>query len=385
MVNEERIYWVAWSKIKGVGAVLLQRLHQHFGSLSHGWKADFSSLQQVEGLGGKMVENIIAMRSQLDPQLIYQQHLKENPNFWTPIDSEYPRLLLEIPSPPPILYHLGKVNPLENKGIIPMIGIVGTRYPTEHGKKWTRKIAYALAKRGFTVVSGMALGIDAEAHNTALINRGRTIAVVGTGVNQVYPHKHQTLHQQIQKQGLIISEYPSGTAPARGNFPARNRIIAALCRAILIMEAPERSGALITARFGNEFGKDIYTLPNSPDIQEARGCLRLIHDGAGLIVNEDELMEMLGGIPELDSPKQLSFLDGLTSVSPLPSPPVEINLPKLEPSLQKVFDSLNGAEMPFDLIIEKTGLAGPQVSGILLQLELMGIIVQLPGMRYRKS
>lgn len=384
MKNEERIYWVAWSKIKGVGSILIQRLEQHFGSLSVAWKSDLQSLLEVEGLGSKIGETIISMRSQMNPQAIYEQHLQKNPHFWTPADSEYPRLLLEIPSPPSLLYYLGEVNLQENKGLTPMVGIVGTRYPTEHGKRWTRKISTALVKKGFTVVSGMALGIDAEAHNTALRNGGRTIAVVGTGVNQVYPSQHRQLHQQIQQQGLIISEYPDGVAPARNNFPARNRIIAALCRAILIMEAPEKSGALITARFGNEFGKDIYTLPNSPDIEEAKGCLKLIHDGAGMIVNEDELMEMLGEIPRLDTPKQLSLLDlndfenQQKSVIPLN------NTPQLEPQLQQIFESLTEDQMPFDVIVTTTGLSSAQVSGALLQLELMGLITQLPGMRYRR-
>jgi DNA processing protein len=385
MTNEERIYWVAWSKIKGVGSVLIQRLDQHFGSLSVAWKADRQSLSEVEGLGSKIGETIISMRSQMNPHAIYEQHLQKNPHFWTPVDPEYPRLLSEIPSPPPLLYYLGKVQPQENKGIIPMVGIVGTRYPTEHGKRWTRKISTALVKRGFTIVSGMALGIDAEAHNTALRTGGRTIAVVGTGVNQVYPSQHRQLHQQIQQQGLIISEYPDGVAPARNNFPARNRIIAALCRAILIMEAPEKSGALITARFGNEFGKDIYTLPNSPDIEEAKGCLRLIHDGAGMIVNEDELMEMLGAIPQLDTPKQLSLWELNHNQNQKIPESVEKNIPQLEPQLQQIFDSLTEDQMPFDLIVETAGLSSAQVSGALLQLELMGLITQLPGMRYRRN
>ncbi len=384
MTNDERIYWVAWSKIKGVGAVLLHRLHQHFGNLSIAWKADLHSLREVEGFGTKILENVISVRSQLNPQAVYEVHLRKNPHFWTPIDPEYPRLLLEIPSPPPLLYYLGQVNLNENKGILPMIGIVGTRYPTEHGKRWTRKISHVLAKKGFSVISGMALGIDGEAHNTTLRAGGRTIAVVGTGVRQVYPSQHHQLHQRLQKQGLILSEYPDGVAPARSNFPARNRIIAALSRAILIMEAPERSGALITARYGLEFNKDIYTLPNSPEIEESKGCLRLIHDGASIIVDEDELIQMLGDIPQLDQlnqPKQLSLLEDLDNNS---VNNITKNIPQLAPQLQKIFDILK-EEMPFDLIVEKTGLSSGQLSGSLLQLELMEIITQLPGMRYRRS
>jgi len=391
MTNQDRIYWVAWTKIKGVGAILLHRIYQHFGNLSEAWEADRHSLREVEGLGGKIIDNIMTQRSQLNPLQIYEAHLKQNPHFWTPTDPEYPRLLLEIPSPPPILYYLGQVDPHENKGMRPMVGIVGTRYPTEHGKRWTQKISYALAKRGFTIVSGMALGIDGEAHQSALKGGARTIAVVATGVNQVYPSQHRQLHQQIQQQGLILSEYPDGVAPARNNFPARNRIIAALSRAILIMEAPERSGALITARYGLEFNKDIYTLPNSPEIEEAKGCLRLIHDGATMIIHEDELIEMLGDIPNLDPFNQyqqlslLNHLDNSEDIKTDYTQKTQVNLPQLEPNLQKIFDNLTEAETPFDLIVEKTGFSSGEVSGMLLQLELMGIVTQLPGMRYRRN
>lgn len=373
-MQQESAYWLAWSKIPGVGPVLLKRVWQQFGSLETAWKASATELGKVEGIGAKLLNTIKQQRSQINPLELLKKHLQNNPQFWTPNQDNYPRLLLEIPSPPPLLYYQGQVNLLENQGHTPSIGIVGTRYPTDHGKRWTRKIAIALVKHGFTVVSGMAAGIDGVAHQASLEAGGRTIAVLGTGVDLVYPSHHRQLHRDLQKRGLIISEYPAGTPGDRRHFPARNRIIAGLSRAVLVMEAPEKSGALITARYANEFCRDVYTLPNSPEVAQARGCLRLIHQGAEMIVTEDELLEMLGAIPKLDQAKQLSLFEVEKKES----------LPKLEPELLKIFQAISTEATPFDVIVEKAGLPIPQVSGGLLQLELEGLIMQLPGMRYQK-
>ncbi len=374
-MNQERAYWLAWSKVKGVGPVLLKRIEQHFGSLQTAWKANKQDLTQVEGIGFKSLPKIIETRSQINPIQLLEEHSQKNPFFWTPADTDYPHLLKEIPSPPPILYYEGQVNLQENQGITPAIGIVGTRYPTEHGRRWTHNISMALVKHGFTVISGMAAGIDGVAHQGALQAEGRTLAVLGTGVDIVYPSSHRQLHRNIQKKGLLLSEYPAGTPGDRSHFPARNRIIAGLSRAVLVMEAPEKSGALITARYANEFGRDVYTLPNSPDVKQARGCLRLIHDGAEMIVTQEELLEMLGAIPNLDqTAKQLSIFE-----SPKAKP-----LPNLAPDLLKILQSINSEETPFDLIVQKTGLSSGEVSGGLLQLELEGLVTQLPGMRYQR-
>jgi DNA processing protein len=360
-LSEERAYWLAWSQMPGVGCVLLKRIAQHFDSLAAAWKASQSALAEVEGLGSKSVGAIAQARSQLDPQEFLDQHLQKNPHFWTPADPDYPRLLLEIPSPPSVLYYRGKVELLENQGITPAIGIVGTRSPTLHGRRWTQKIATRLAQSGFSVVSGMAKGIDGEAHRACLEARGRTIAVLGTGVDVVYPFSHRHLYEQIQQQGLILSEYPAQTQPNKSNFPARNRIIAGLCRAVLVMEAPDRSGALITAQYANEFNRDIYSLPNSPDVREAMGCLRLIHRGAEIILKEDELLEALGAIPNLDGKngkKPEDFLKVLKAIAPQPT--------------------------SFDAIAIKTALPTNKVLAILSQLEMQDLIAEMPGKHYQR-
>ncbi|MGK7929965.1 MAG: DNA-processing protein DprA [Microcystaceae cyanobacterium] len=372
---EEHPYWLAWSQTPKVGPVLLKRIWQQFGDLKTAWTASKLELAQVEGLGPKLIDQIIERRSQLNIDQLFNSYLQKNPTFWTPSDANYPNLLLEIPSPPPFLHYRGRINLAENQGITPMVGIVGTRSPTEHGRRWTWNISQALAKQGFTVVSGMALGIDRIAHEACLKVGGRTIAVLGTGVDVIYPPSHHELYQHIQEKGLIISEYKAGTKPDRGNFPARNRIIAGLCRAVLVMEAPQRSGALITARYANEFNRDIYTLPNSPDVLEAEGCLRLIHQGADMILKVSDLLEMLGAIPQLDQPEQLSLFNPKK-----PEIPDNIDL-KAKQLLQMIASD----SLPFDMIVAQSQLPAAEVSVLLLQLELDGYITQLPGMRYQRK
>jgi DNA processing protein len=371
---EERAYWLAWSQVERVGPVLLRRLQQHFRTLADAWKASAAQLQQVEGFGYQIAGAVTAARSQINPEQLLEQHSIKNPNFWTPADADYPRLLLEIPTPPPVLYYRGQVQPQENQGIKPIVGIVGTREPSDYGKRWTRKISTALAKRGFTVVSGMAAGIDTEAHIGCLESGGRTLAVLGTGVDMVYPPRNRNLYEQIQQQGLLLSEYPAGVQPNRIHFPQRNRIIAGLSRAVLVMEAPTKSGALITADFANEFCRDVYALPGSLDNYKSLGCLGLLSKGAHVILNEGHLMEMLGVIPELDPVEQLPLF-----AQEQPTP-----VPQLEPELAKVWQAIASEPTPFDLIVQQAGLAAGSVSSALLQLELLGLVSQLPGMRYQR-
>lgn len=369
---EERKYWLAWSQISGIGPILIQRLQQHFSNLETAWKASPGELRKVEGFGIQTLEKVVQQKSRLNPEQLLTQHQQINPHFWTPADPEYPQLLREIPTPPPLLYYRGEIDLQENSGQKPLVGIVGTRQPTEYGIKWTRQISTALAKNGFTVVSGMAEGIDTESHSATLKAGGRTIAVMGTGVDVIYPHKNRDLYQQILKSGIVISEYPAKTPPNRTHFPRRNRIIAGLSRAVLVMEAPLKSGALITATYANEFNRDVYALPGKIDDQPSQGCLKLISQGAGLINHElNELLIMLGAIPQIDIETETPLVK---------SPPI----PNLAPELQQIINILAVDALSFDFIIQKTGMNAAIVSSSLLQLELMGLVTQLPGMRYQK-
>jgi len=371
----ERAYWIAWSHINGVGPILLRRLQRHFGTLSEAWNAAAAELLEVEGFGLLTVDAIVAERRNLEPEQLLQQHEQENPRFWTPADRDYPRLLLEIPDPPPILYYQGVVDPQELAGLTPMVAIVGTRTPSEYGKRWTQRITTLLTQHGFTVVSGLAEGIDTEAHRSCLAAQGRTIAVMGCGTDVVYPWSNRKLHQQILQSGLVLSEHPTGTKPDRIFFPRRNRIIAGLCRATLVMEAGQKSGGLITAHYANEYGRDVYALPGSLDNPTAIGCLKLISKGAHPIL-EDELLEMLGMLPALHVSQSSS------SQTSLP-----LNLePEWEQILQ-VLTSLSQEEdaVAFDRLVQSTSLPASTISSGLLQLEMEGLITQLPGMRYKRS
>ncbi len=392
---QEKAYWLAWSQIPGIGPTLLKRIKQKFGQLSQAWQLPVTELGQVEGFGGKIISKVQEGRLQINPEQLLETHLKDNPQFWTPADPEYSQLLLEIPSPPPVLYYRGKVELRKDLEIIPAIAIVGTRYPTEYAKRWTRRITKTLTEQGFIIVSGMAAGIDAEAHWSCLKAEGKTIAVLGTGVDTIYPSSNQKLYHQITQEGLILSEYPANTKPDRGNFPARNRIIAGLSRAVLIMEAPQKSGALITARFANDFCRDVYVLPGTLDNQQAFGCLELLNRGAQIILGEKHLLEMLQSIPMLDSAWQTrSSLSTEQSQLTLTLSESNSNIASsrlqnkdfshLEPELAKIMSIMTVDSLTIDDIAEQTGLDTSKLLASLSQLEIMGLVSQLPGMRYIK-
>jgi DNA processing protein len=207
----------------------------------------------------------------------------------------------------------------------------------------------------------MAEGIDGAAHQACLKANGKTIAVLGTGVNRVYPSRHQKLYESILENGLVLSEYPWDTPPDRSHFPKRNRIIAGLCRGIIVMEAPEGSGALITAYQANEYHRDVFVLPGNLDTKQAKGCLQLIQRGAQVILGVDELLEILGEMPRLDSPPPLA--------------PTQNTIVNLIPHHEAI---------SFDRIVSLSGLDTGEVASQLLELELLGVIVQQPGMRYQR-
>ncbi|MEL7083707.1 MAG: DNA-processing protein DprA [Cyanobacteria bacterium J06597_1] len=363
---EERPYWLAWPQIDGIGPSRLKQLFLHFGSLQVAWEASARDFLQVERIGLTLADAIARDRDALDVMTVSDRltaDLPEGADVITPADITYPPMLWEIPDPPPALYLKG-----QHRLWSPAIAIVGTRSPSKYGWRWTEAVATGLAHAGFAIVSGMALGVDAVAHQAAINAHKPTIAVLGTGVDVVYPGKHRHLAAQIQDVGMLVSEFPCGTGPTRTNFPRRNRIVAALAQATAIMEAPSRSGALITARFANDYNRDVYALPGSLDTPQARGCLELIDRGATQILGVTELLDALG--------------------SPLarqPSPPAQSSSqeppPELSGAALDIWIALEEA-LPFDLLAVETGLDASTLSSTLLMMELGGAIEQLPGMRY---
>jgi DNA processing protein len=387
-MSRERSYWLAWSQVSGVGPILLDRLYQHFQSLEAAWNADKESLMAIDGVGLVSINKILETRAKIEPESFLPQHTTTNPQFWTRVDADYPRLLREIPSAPAVLYYRGQTALAADIDNLFGIAIVGTRDPSDYGKRWARKISLLLASRGFTIVSGMAQGVDTEAHSACLEAGGKTIAVVGTGLDVVYPPRNEDLAAEIDRHGLIVSEYAAGTRPDRQHFPARNRIIAGLSRVTIVIEAPTKSGALITAHQANDFGRDVYVLPGSIDNPNAIGCLGLLSRGAQPILSLEHLLELLASIPQLDSPQQLQLF-------PTEAPPQSIDLtlkkqvrnppPNLDSDSQKVWLAVTDEPCNYDSIVDRSQLPTPTVASALLQLELMGLVTQLPGMRYQRA
>ncbi|MEP0917229.1 DNA-processing protein DprA [Leptolyngbya sp. DQ-M1] len=373
-MSEERAFWLAWSKVSGVGAVLQKRIQTHFGSLSTAWTVTPEELAEVEGIGKQSAIAICAHRHQIQVDRLLQDH--ETQDFLTPADPDYPQLLAEIPDPPPVLYYRGDLSLIRDLDRQSAVAIVGTRQPSDYGRRWTRKLSKTLAQHGFIVMSGLADGIDAEAHSSCLEAGGQTIAVLGTGVDVVYPYKNRRLYDQLLETGLALSEYPAGTQPDRAHFPRRNRIVAGLSRAVLVMEAPIKSGALITATLANEYGREVYALPGSLDNPRSGGCLALMSKGAQIILGESELIEAIGAIPALDQTREPESTQ----------PPLLDLAPELSQVLQAIStiaQQSNYASAPFDLIVQTAAMSTATVSSSLLQLELIGLVTQVPGMRYQ--
>ncbi|NMF82203.1 DNA-processing protein DprA [Nodosilinea sp. P-1105] len=374
-MSTERAYWLTWAQAKGLGPVLLKRLHSHFGSLEAAWQADGADLLAVEGIGLGLGSSLVQYRQSVCPKQTLATFEQQQPNFWTPADPQYPALLFEITDPPPLLFYRGRPELAEALNTQPSVGIVGTRSPSDYGQRWTRRLTQQLAIHGVIVVSGLANGIDRHAHYQALESHGLTIAVLGTGVDIVYPWANRALQERIANVGLLLSEHPNGTPPDRVHFPRRNRIIAGLSRAVVVTEAPIRSGALITARLANDYGRDVFALPGSLDNPCSRGCLELISQGAQMILDEKTLVTEMAYLPQLDS--------AAAKVESRPESAPQI--PLLAPAMAAVFDAIGHDPVTLDQLVTQLGQPTAEVLSTLVQLELMGAVIQLPGMRYQRS
>ncbi len=372
-MTTERAYWVAWSQARGMGPVLLKRLHSHFGSLATAWQADGSQLLEVDGIGLGLGASLVEYRQTVDPEAALTECEQQGANFWTPADRDYPPLLYEIADPPPLLYYRGRTELASAVQTMPAVAIVGTRDPSDYGQRWTRRLAQQLATHDVIVVSGLASGIDRHAHSQTLDSGGFTIAVLGTGVNRVYPWANRALQRRIVEAGLLLSEHPNHTPPDRIHFPRRNRIIAGLSRIVLVTEAPSRSGALITARLANDFGREVFALPGSLDNPRSLGCLELIRQGAQMILDDTTLIQALGQIPQLDDPAVLS--PGQAEGEPLS---------ELPPDLAVLMAAIGSEPVKLDTLVQQVAKPTGEILSGLVQLELMGAVTQLPGMRYQR-
>jgi DNA processing protein len=358
----ERAYWLAWSRLEGMGPIRLKRLYEHMGSMHRAWQAESRTWLEIAGFSSNLVAQLRSQKASIEPEALLEKWETKYGPFLTPADAQYPAQLREIADPPPVLYYRGALGPWE-----PAVAIVGTRRASEYGQRWAKKLGFELGRSGFTVISGLAAGIDGVAHRATLEAQGRTVAVLGCGVDIAYPYQHQRLYRSIIAQGgTVLSEYPPGTPPKAGYFPHRNRIVAGLSKATLVLEAPERSGALITAYLAADYGRDVYVLPGSLDMEHSLGCLQLVDRGAHLILNTEQLLKDLGAGSRRETVT--------SSSAPL----------ALAPEEKALWEILTAHPQPFDQIALKSGLDTGALSALLVGLELKGGIEQLAGMQYRR-
>jgi DNA processing protein len=276
-------------------------------------------------------------------------------------DPAYPQLLLQTADPPLLMYLQGDVTLLNAPGI----GVVGSRHPTPQGKDNALAFSTHLSQAGWTIVSGMALGIDGAAHEGGLAGAGRTIAVVGTGLDRVYPRRHLELARRIAQHGAIVSEYAIGTPPLPPNFPLRNRIIAGLTRGTLVVEAALQSGSLITARLASEAGREVFAIPGSIHSPQSRGCHALLKQGAKLVESGADVLEEFPARSE--------------STRTVPHEATEI-----APTGDPVLEALGFDPVSLDALIARTGWPAPELNAKLLELELMGDVARLPGQLFQR-
>lgn len=358
--------WVALSLIKGLGSATLCQLLSQFGSPDAIFSANKSQLSEV--VDQKLAN---AIHQGLDKESIASTltWLQDEQNHLiTLADATYPQQLLEITSPPAILYAKGNPQLLNT----PCIALVGSRNATPQGEKNAEVFSENLCSQGITVVSGMALGIDGAAHRGALKANGATIAVVGTGLDIVYPAKHKALAHQIASQGLILSEFPLGTPSMAQNFPRRNRIISGLSLGCLVIEANIDSGSLITARLATEQGREVFAIPGSIHSPLSKGCHQLIKQGAKLVESIDDVLSEI----HLDSSKNKA-----SSVSPNGLIPERANI---SPEANAVLALMGFEPIEFDNMMTLTGLTASALSTMLTLLELDGKICHLQGGKYQR-
>ncbi len=386
MESAELKAWLRLTLSPGVGNATARKLLATFGSVEAIFEQRAATLKE---LGSAKLSNAIALQPpNLDELLKTTQNwLAAGDDRYIAVlgDARYPLELLNIEDPPLMLYLLGALaNRAQSatdsiaKSVISftqgqlLLAIVGSRNPTPQGEVSARQFAKAFAEAGVCVVSGMALGVDGAAHEGALQGGGTSIAVVGTGLDRVYPKKHLALAHRIAQQGLIISEFPLGTAPLTANFPKRNRIISGLTQGVLVVEAGLKSGSLITARLANEQGKDVFAIPGSIHSPQSRGCHALIKQGAKLVETAQDVLEEL----RISVPAP-SWSDAAQAAEGDDSDESEEGD---SPSADKAFLSALGFDVvSLDALQARTGMATPALQAQLLELELDGHVMRLPG------
>ena len=355
---EDKKYWVGFNLIKGIGAVRMQSLIQHFGELELAWKAAPAELAGA-GLGKKLIERVVQARESIDLEKLWAKIELQDIKILIWQDEAYPQRLKRFDQPPPVLYIRGEYLPDD----LFAVAIVGTRRVTSYGRQITEEISAFLAANGITLISGLARGVDAIAHQTALKAGGRTMAVLGSGVDRIYPPEHRGLAEQMLARGAIISDYALGTPPDASNFPPRNRIISGLSLAVVVIEAGETSGALITAEFAAEQGREVFAVPGSILAPQSKGTNKLIQRGALPLLSVDDLMQALD-LTRMGEQKAARKI--------IPADETEA----------KLLSMLTDEPLHVDEIRNQCELPIERVSAALALMELKGMVRQVGGMNY---
>jgi DNA processing protein len=357
---------VALNMIEHVGPVRLRQLLEYFGDAPAVLQASRSALLQVRGIGEEVAEAITGWEKTVDLAAELQRVREFGCRIIIPADEEYPDPLHQIYDPPIVLYVKGALTEKDRNAI----ALVGTRQTTHYGLEVARKLAYQLAYLGVTVVSGAARGIDTAAHQGALSAKGRTVAVLGTGINLVFPPENAELYERIAANGAILTQFPFNRPADKQSFPIRNRIVAGMTLGTVVVEAALSSGALITAHMAVDYGRQIFAVPGRIDSPRSKGCHELIKKGAKLCEGaEDILSEFEYLFPGSNRPPAAAG-EGDTAIFPAMA---------LSQSEQQVFDVLSNEETTTDEVIRRTGLPASTVSVALLNLEMKRLIRQLPG------
>lgn len=360
---ESREALVALNMIDGVGPVRTRQLLEHFGEAPAILGASRSRLMQVRGIGEETAEAIAGWEKHVDLAAELQRIADYGCRVVTQADPEYPELLREIYDPPVVLYVKGQLLPRDKNSI----ALVGSRLTTHYGLEVARQLGYQLAYLGVTVVSGGARGIDTASHQGALSAKGRTLAVLGTGINIIWPAENKELFERVAAHGAVVTQFPFNRPGDKQSFPIRNRIVAGVTLGTVVVEANLTSGALITANFATEYGRQVFAVPGRIDSPRSKGCHDLIKKGAKLCEGAEDILS------------EFEYLFPASNRPPSPAETGTLPALTLSDNEQKVYDTLSREERGIDEIIRASGLPTSAVSVALLSLEMKRLIRQLPG------
>jgi DNA processing protein len=379
----ELLDWLALSLVPNLGPRLTAALLRRFGSPAAIRRSSPSQLRTVPHVGEKLAADFARCLRDLDltaEVARLERHRVGLLGWGLP---GYPPTLTHTFDPPHLLYVRGALEGRDSNAV----AIVGSRKMTPYGRRMTERLAAGLARAGVTVVSGLARGIDGVAHKAALEAGGRTVAVLAGGLSRIYPPEHADLADAVAASGALLTETPLTMSPQPGMFPARNRIISGLSRGVLIVEAGEKSGALITAEHAAEQGREVFALPGPADSEASAGCLRLLRDGARLVRDADDILEDLRGIaPLTDTPSDPGPRDFLSPAGRGESPPTALPTepPGLDPTQRRIWELLAPGPRHIDVMARELELPVAQLNGLLMLLEMRKVVRRLPGNQYER-